>query len=62
MTIWQYAVRHDQSGNLQDAPLKRIAVFKNDTLRIEPYSSRNARRRSRQAEPNPESRHGTLPW
>jgi hypothetical protein len=39
MTIWQYAVRHDPSGNLQQAPLKRIAVFKNDTLRIEPYSS-----------------------
>ena len=39
MTIWQYAVRHDQSGNLQEAPLKRIAVFKSDTLRIEPYSS-----------------------
>ena len=39
MTIWQYAVRKDPSGNLQQAPLKRIAVFKNDTLRIEPYAS-----------------------
>ena len=39
MTIWQYAVRKDQSGNLQQAPLKRIAVFKSDTVRIEPYSS-----------------------
>jgi len=39
MTVWQYAVRKDPGGNLQQAPLKRIAVFKNDTLRIEPYTS-----------------------
>ncbi len=39
MTVWQYAVRKDASGALQQAPLKRIAVFKNDTLRIEPYTT-----------------------
>jgi hypothetical protein len=39
MTIWQYAVRKDQSGNLQQAPLKRIAIFKSDMLRIEPYAT-----------------------
>ena len=39
MTVWQYAVRKDQGGNLQQAPLKRIAVFKSDTLRIEPYTT-----------------------
>ena len=39
MTVWQYAVRKDQSGSLQQAPLKRIAVFKSDTLRIEPYAT-----------------------
>jgi hypothetical protein len=39
MTVWQYAVRKDQSGNLQQAPLKRIAVFKSDLLRIEPYTT-----------------------
>jgi hypothetical protein len=39
MTVWQYAVRKDQSGSLQEAPLRRIAVFKNDMLRIEPYAS-----------------------
>jgi hypothetical protein len=39
MTVWQYAVRKDSGGNLQQAPLKRIAVFRNDTLRIEPYAS-----------------------
>ena len=39
MSVWQYAVRKDQGGNLQEAPLKRIAVFKNDMLRIEPYAT-----------------------
>lgn len=39
ITVWQYAVRKDQSGALQQAPLRRIAVFKNDTLRIEPYTT-----------------------
>ena len=39
MSVWQYAVRKDQSGALQQAPLRRIAVFKNDTVRIEPYTS-----------------------
>ena len=39
ITVWQYAVKHDPSGNLQQAPLRRIAIFKNDTLRIEPYST-----------------------
>jgi hypothetical protein len=39
MTVWQYAVRKDQNGTLQQAPLRRIAIFRNDTLRIEPYAS-----------------------
>jgi hypothetical protein len=39
MTLWQYAVRKDAAGNLQQAPLRRIAVFRNDTLRIEPYTT-----------------------
>jgi len=39
MTVWQYAAHKDPSGTLQEAPLRRIAVFKTDTLRIEPYAS-----------------------
>lgn len=39
MTVWQYAVRKDQGGNLQQAPLRRIAIFRNDTVRIEPYAT-----------------------
>ena len=39
MTVWQYAVRKDSAGNLQQAPLRRVAIFRNDTLRIEPYAT-----------------------
>ena len=39
MTVWQYAVRKDAAGNLQQAPLRRVAVFRTDTLRIEPYAT-----------------------
>jgi hypothetical protein len=38
MTVWQYAVRKGADGELQQAPLRRVAVFKTDTLRIEPYN------------------------
>src|SRR5262245_21284802 len=30
MTVWQYAVRKDPSGALQQAPLRRVAIFRND--------------------------------
>jgi hypothetical protein len=39
MTVWQYAVRHGKDGRLEMAPLRRVAIFKNDTLRIEPYTT-----------------------
>lgn len=39
MTVWQYAVRKDSSGALQQAPLRRIAILKNDAYRIEPYTT-----------------------
>jgi hypothetical protein len=39
MTVWQYAVRKDGAGNLQQAPLRRIAIFRNDAVRIEPYTT-----------------------
>jgi hypothetical protein len=38
ITAWQYAVKRGQDGSLVQAPLRRIAVFKSDTLRIEPYN------------------------
>src|SRR5215470_3592182 len=38
MTVWQYAVKHGTDGALQQAPLKRVAIFKNEALRIEPFN------------------------
>lgn len=39
ITVWQYAVGRDASGGLQMNPLRRIAILKNDSLRIEPAST-----------------------
>jgi hypothetical protein len=38
IAAWQYAVKKAADGSLVQAPLRRIAVFKSDTLRIEPYN------------------------
>jgi hypothetical protein len=38
ITAWQYAVKKAVDGALVQAPLRRIAVLKSDTLRIEPYN------------------------
>ena len=37
MTVWQYAVHKNANGDLEHAPLKKVAIFKTDTLRIEPF-------------------------
>ena len=38
MTVWQYAVQRASDGTTVQAPLRQVAVFKSDTLRIEPYN------------------------
>jgi len=38
VTVWQYAVRKGADGSLEHAPVKRVAVFKTDTLRVEPFN------------------------
>jgi hypothetical protein len=38
ITVWQYAVQRAPDGGTVHAPLKRVAVFKTDTLRIEPFN------------------------
>src|SRR5215207_6133371 len=38
ITAWQYAVTRAADGSLVQAPLRGVAVFKSDTLRIEPYN------------------------
>ena len=37
ITVWQYAVHKNANGDLEHAPLKKIAILKQDTFRIEPF-------------------------
>lgn len=39
LTVWQYAVRHAPSGELEQAPLRKIGLLANNSLRVEPYAS-----------------------
>ncbi|MDH6591844.1 hypothetical protein M2165_001733 [Variovorax sp. TBS-050B] len=39
LTLWQYASQKDAAGALVQAPLRQVAVFKSDLLRIEPYGT-----------------------
>ncbi|MBT2321631.1 hypothetical protein J7E62_04565 [Variovorax paradoxus] len=39
LTVWQYASQKDAGGALVQAPLRRIALFKNELLRVEPYAT-----------------------
>lgn len=36
---WQYAVRKNASGDLEQAPLRQIGLLANDSLRVEPYAT-----------------------
>jgi hypothetical protein len=39
LTVWQYAVRKAVNGDLQQAPLRQVALLANSSLRVEPYST-----------------------
>lgn len=39
LTLWQYASQKDAGGALVQAPLRQVAVFRSELLRIEPYST-----------------------
>jgi hypothetical protein len=39
LSVWQYAVRKSQSGDLEQAPLHKIGLIAKDSLRVEPYAS-----------------------
>ena len=39
MSVWQYAVRKAPTGDLEQAPLHKIGLISNDTLRVEPYAT-----------------------
>ena len=39
LTLWQYAVRKAANGDLEQAPLRKVALIAHDSLRVEPYST-----------------------
>jgi hypothetical protein len=39
LSAWQYASRKAANGDLEQAPLRKIGILANDSLRVEPYSS-----------------------
>ena len=36
MSVWQYAVHKSASGDLEQAPLRKIGILATDSLRVEP--------------------------
>ena len=39
MSAWQYAVHKSATGDLEQAPLRKIGLIASDSLRVEPYAS-----------------------
>ena len=39
MSVWQYAVHKSAAGDLEQAPLHKIGLIANDSLRVEPYAT-----------------------
>jgi hypothetical protein len=39
MSVWQYSVRQADTGDLEQAPLRKIGLIANESLRVEPYTS-----------------------
>jgi hypothetical protein len=39
LSVWQYAVRKSSSGDLEQAPLRKIGIIAHESLRVEPYST-----------------------
>jgi len=37
ISAWQYAVHKSASGDLEQAPLRRIGLIASESLRVEPY-------------------------
>ncbi|MCP1841716.1 hypothetical protein ACVIHI_005362 [Bradyrhizobium sp. USDA 4524] len=37
MSVWQYAVHKSPSGDLEQAPVHKVGLIANDSLRVEPY-------------------------
>jgi hypothetical protein len=39
ISVWQYAAHKSATGDLEQAPLRKIGLIATDSLRVEPYAS-----------------------
>ena len=39
LNVWQYAVKKASNGDLEQAPLRKIGIIANESLRVEPFST-----------------------
>jgi hypothetical protein len=39
LSVWQYAVRKAATGDLEQAPVHKVGIISNESLRIEPYAT-----------------------
>jgi hypothetical protein len=39
LTVWQYAVKKADNGDLEQAPLRKIGLIAHDSLRVEPVAT-----------------------
>ncbi|WP_249159563.1 hypothetical protein [Bradyrhizobium tropiciagri] len=39
MSVWQYAVHKSASGDLEQAPLRKVGLIASESLRVEPYAT-----------------------
>lgn len=39
LTLWQYVAHKGDDGELEMVPLQRVAIFKHETLRVEPFTT-----------------------
>lgn len=39
LTVWRFAVRKNAAGELEYAPVHRVALLQHESLRVEPYKA-----------------------
>ena len=39
LTVWQYAVKRAEHGDLEQAPLRKVGLIAHESLRVEPFTT-----------------------
>ena len=39
LTVWQYAVKKAENGDLEQAPLRKVGLIAHESLRVEPFTT-----------------------